>query len=76
MTGTGNKVEDFGVGFFTKYGDGGVDISPSAGLLKAQIYTLAEALDVSESIRQATPTDGLWDNERTDEQQMGAGYPE
>ena len=76
VTGTGNKVEDFGVGFFTKYGDGGVDISPIAGLLKTQIYTLAEALDVSESIRQATPTDGLWDTERTDEQQMGASYPE
>jgi len=76
VTGTGNKIEDFGVGFFTKYGDGGVDISPIAGLLKTQIYTLAEALDVSESIRQATPTDGLWDTERTDEQQMGASYPE
>ena len=76
VTGTGNKVEDFGVGFFTKYGDGGVDISPIAGLLKTQIYTLAEALDVSESIRQATPTDGLWDTERTDEQQMGASSPE
>lgn len=76
VAGTGNKVEDFGVGFFTKYGDGGVDISPIAGLLKTQIYTLAEALDVSESIRQATPTDGLWDTERTDEQQMGASYPE
>ncbi|UOO80938.1 NAD(+) synthase [Uruburuella testudinis] len=76
VTGTGNKVEDFGVGFFTKYGDGGVDISPIADLLKTQVYELAKALNVIESIQQATPTDGLWDNDRSDEQQMGASYPE
>ncbi|WP_274585797.1 NAD(+) synthase [Neisseria leonii] len=76
VAGTGNKVEDFGVGFFTKYGDGGVDISPIGDLLKSQVYRLAEALNVSEAIRQAVPTDGLWDTERSDEQQMGATYPE
>lgn len=76
VAGTGNKVEDFGVGFFTKYGDGGVDISPIGDLLKTQVYALAETLDIDPSIRQAIPTDGLWDTERTDEQQMGASYPE
>ena len=76
VTGTGNKVEDFGVGFFTKYGDGGVDISPIAALMKSQVYTLAKALGVAQSIQDAAPTDGLWDTERTDEQQMGATYPE
>ncbi len=76
VTGTGNKVEDFGVGFFTKYGDGGVDISPIADLYKTEIYKLAKDLDIIESIQKAVPTDGLWDVERTDEQQMGATYPE
>ena len=76
VTGTGNKVEDFGVGFFTKYGDGGVDISPIADLLKTQVYELAKKLDVIQAIQEATPTDGLWDTDRTDEQQMGASYPE
>ncbi|ENV9494812.1 NAD(+) synthase [Neisseria gonorrhoeae] len=76
VTGTGNKVEDFGVGFFTKYGDGGVDISPIADLTKTQVYRLAEALGVDEAIQKAPPTDGLWDTERTDEEQMGASYPE
>ena len=76
VAGTGNKVEDFGVGFFTKYGDGGVDISPIADLLKSQIYKLAKELAVIQSIQEAVPTDGLWDGERTDEQQMGASYPE
>lgn len=76
VTGTGNKVEDFGVGFFTKYGDGGVDISPIADLLKSQVYELAKELAVIQSIQEAVPTDGLWDGERTDEQQMGASYPE
>lgn len=76
VAGTGNKVEDFGVGFFTKYGDGGVDVSPIADLLKSQIYELAEELDIIASIQAAVPTDGLWDSERTDEQQMGASYPE
>lgn len=76
VTGTGNKVEDFGVGFFTKYGDGGVDISPIADLTKTQVYTLAKHLNVSSEIIQAAPTDGLWDEDKTDEQQMGASYPE
>lgn len=76
VAGTGNKVEDFGVGFFTKYGDGGVDISPIADLLKTQVYELAKFLGISQSIQTAPPTDGLWDSERTDEQQMGATYPE
>lgn len=76
VTGTGNKIEDFGVGFFTKYGDGGVDISPIADLTKTQVYRLAEELEVDTAIRQAAPTDGLWDAERTDEEQMGASYPE
>ncbi|MCV2218024.1 NAD(+) synthase [Thauera sp. Sel9] len=76
VTGTGNKVEDFGVGFFTKYGDGGVDISPIADLLKTQVYELARALDVPQSIQDAAPTDGLWDTDRADEEQMGASYPE
>ncbi|WP_416190636.1 NAD(+) synthase [Neisseria sp. CCUG12390] len=76
VTGTGNKIEDFGVGFFTKYGDGGVDISPIADLTKTQVYELAKELNVIEAIQMAVPTDGLWDTERTDEQQMGATYPE
>ena len=76
VTGTGNKIEDFGVGFFTKYGDGGVDLSPIADLTKTQVYELAAALEVDVSIQKAVPTDGLWDEERTDEQQMGATYPE
>lgn len=76
VTGTGNKIEDFGVGFFTKYGDGGVDISPIADLTKTQVYELAKELNVIESIQKAVPTDGLWDTERTDEEQMGASYPE
>ena len=74
VTGTGNKIEDFGVGFFTKYGDGGVDLSPIADLTKTQVFELAAALDVDMSIQKAVPTDGLWDEERTDEQQMGATY--
>ncbi|XXQ67713.1 NAD(+) synthase [Neisseriaceae bacterium B1] len=76
VAGTGNKVEDFGVGFFTKYGDGGVDISPIADLLKTQVYELAKHLNIHADIQAAAPTDGLWDGERTDEQQMGATYPE
>ena len=74
--GRATKFEDFGVGFFTKYGDGGVDISPIADLTKTQVYALAAELDVSEDIQKAVPTDGLWDTERTDEEQMGASYPE
>lgn len=76
VAGTGNKVEDFGVGFFTKYGDGGVDISPIADLLKTQVYALAKELDIIESIQTAAPTDGLFSNSPTDEDQIGASYPE
>jgi NAD+ synthase len=76
VVGTGNKVEDFGVGFFTKYGDGGVDISPIADLYKSDVYALAEALEILEEIQEAAPTDGLWDDGRTDEEQMGATYEE
>jgi NAD+ synthase len=76
VAGTGNKVEDFGVGFFTKYGDGGVDISPIADLLKTDVFDLARELKITEQIINAVPTDGLWDAERTDEQQLGATYPE
>lgn len=76
VCGTGNKVEDFGVGFFTKYGDGGVDVSPIADLYKTEVYALAKSLDLVESIQNAIPADGLWDETRTDEQQIGATYPE
>ena len=76
VCGTGNKVEDFGIGFYTKYGDGGVDVSPIADLYKTEIYELARALNLVESIQKAIPTDGLWDIDRTDEQQIGATYPE
>ena len=61
VTGTGNKIEDFGIGFFTKYGDGGVDISPIGDLTKTQVYELAKELNIPESIQKAAPTDGLWD---------------
>ncbi|WP_445382866.1 NAD(+) synthase [Robiginitalea sp. IMCC43444] len=76
VAGTGNKVEDFGVGFYTKYGDGGVDLSPIADLLKTEVYTLSEHLGVNEEILKAPPTDGLWGDDRTDEEQIGASYPE
>lgn len=76
VAGTGNKVEDFGVGFYTKYGDGGVDISPIADLLKTEVYALGKTLGVPESILVAPPTDGLWGDDRTDEDQIGASYPE
>ena len=76
VAGTGNKVEDFGVGFYTKYGDGGVDLSPIADLLKTQVYKVAEYLNIIESVQFAAPTDGLWSDNRTDEQQMGANYDE
>ncbi|MGA9212044.1 NAD(+) synthase [Kaistella sp.] len=76
VCGTGNKVEDFGVGFFTKYGDGGVDVSPIADLYKTEVYALAKSLGLVESIQNAIPADGLWDEARTDEQQIGATYPE
>ena len=76
VAGTGNKVEDFGVGFYTKYGDGGVDVSPIADLMKSQVRELAAHLGVHGSIVQAAPTDGLWDDNRTDEDQLGATYDE
>ena len=74
VVGTGNKIEDFGVGFFTKYGDGGVDISPIADLMKSEVYKLGQTLGVVDSIMEAKPTDGLWDDERTDEDQLGVSY--
>ncbi|MBN9313308.1 MAG: NAD(+) synthase [Chryseobacterium sp. 39-10] len=76
VCGTGNKVEDFGIGFYTKYGDGGVDVSPIADLYKTEVYELSRALNLVNSVQNAIPTDGLWDAERTDEQQIGATYPE
>lgn len=76
VAGTGNKVEDFGVGFFTKYGDGGVDISPIADLMKSDVRKLAAYLDIPVSIQQAAPTDGLFGDDRTDEDQLGASYDE
>ena len=76
VVGTGNKVEDFGVGFFTKYGDGGVDISPIADLMKTEVWKLARDLGVIEEIVEAAPTDGLWNDGRTDEEQLGAPYSE
>jgi NAD+ synthase len=76
VAGTGNKVEDFGIGFFTKYGDGGVDISPIADLYKTEVYALGRELGVPDSINKAKPTDGLFEDGRTDEDQIGANYPE
>ena len=74
--GTGNKVEDFGIGFYTKYGDGGVDISPIADLYKSDVYAIGEELGVIAEVLEASPTDGLWDDGRTDEDQIGATYDE
>ena len=76
VVGTGNKEEDFGVGFFTKYGDGGVDISPIADLNKTEVRELALELGINDAIRNAPPTDGLWEDSRTDEDQIGASYEE
>ena len=76
VLGTGNKVEDFGVGFYTKYGDGGVDLSPIADLTKTQVFKLANHLNIIDVIQNAAPTDGLWGDDRTDEDQLGATYPE
>jgi NAD+ synthase len=76
VAGTGNKVEDFGVGFYTKYGDGGVDLSPIADLTKTGVYLVARELGIIDSIQQAKPTDGLWGDDRSDEDQIGASYPE
>tara|TARA_B100000925_G_C21950577_1_gene448776 strand:- start:519 stop:1205 length:687 start_codon:yes stop_codon:yes gene_type:complete len=74
VVGTGNKVEDFGVGFYTKYGDGGVDISPIADLMKSEVKILSEYLKIDKRIIDADPTDGLWDDGRTDEKQLGLSY--
>lgn len=76
VAGTGNKIEDFGVGFYTKYGDGGVDLSPIADLLKSEVFELAKHLHVIDSIQNAAPTDGLFGDSRTDEDQIGASYDE
>ena len=76
VAGTGNKVEDFGVGFFTKYGDGGVDLSPIADLVKSEVYEIAKYLGIVKSIQKAQPTDGLFGDARTDEDQLGASYDE
>ena len=74
VVGTGNKVEDFGVGFYTKYGDGGVDISPIADCTKTEVWELAEEIGVIKDIISAAPTDGLWDDSRNDESQLGLSY--
>ena len=76
VAGTGNKVEDFGVGFYTKYGDGGVDLSPLADLMKSEVYAIASFLEINNEIQEAPPTDGLWGDDRTDEVQLGASYDE
>ena len=76
VAGTGNKVEDFGVGFYTKYGDGGVDLSPIADLMKSEVYEIARYLGLNQEIIEAAPTDGLWGDNRTDEDQIGASYDE
>ena len=76
VVGTGNKVEDFGVGFYTKYGDGGVDISPIADLMKSEVQEISKQLGINEEIITAPPTDGLWGDDRTDEDQIGASYDE
>jgi len=76
VVGTGNKVEDFGVGFYTKYGDGGVDISPIADCTKSQVWEMAKKLGISSDIIEAQPTDGLWDDGRTDVNQLGMSYQE
>ena len=76
VAGTGNKVEDFGVGFYTKYGDGGVDLSPIADLMKSEVYALGEYLKIPDSILKAAPTDGLFGDDRSDEDQLGASYDE
>jgi NAD+ synthase len=76
VAGTGNKVEDFGVGFFTKYGDGGVDISPIGDCLKTEVWDMGRELGLEQEIIDAKPTDGLWDDGRNDEDQLGMTYPE
>ena len=76
VVGTGNKVEDFGVGFYTKYGDGGVDISPIADCNKSEVWEIGKSINILKEIIDAAPTDGLWDDGRTDEGQLGLKYEE
>jgi NAD+ synthase len=76
VVGTGNKIEDFGIGFFTKYGDGGVDISPIADLTKTEVRKISKELGIIKEILEARPTDGLWEDDRSDEDQIGASYEE
>ena len=76
VVGTGNKVEDFGVGFYTKYGDGGVDISPIADCNKSEVWEIGKSINILQEIIDAAPTDGLWDDGRTDEGQLGLKYQE
>jgi NAD+ synthase len=76
VVGTGNKVEDFGVGFYTKYGDGGVDISPIADCNKTEVWEIGKSLNILKEIIEAAPTDGLWEDGRTDEGQLGLNYAE
>ena len=76
VAGTGNKVEDFGIGFYTKYGDGGVDLSPIADLSKSQVWAVGKHVGILPEILEAKPTDGLWGDGRSDEDQIGASYPE
>ena len=76
VVGTGNKVEDYGIGFYTKYGDGGVDIAPIADLYKSEVWELGRHLGINERIINAAPTDGLWEDGRNDEDQIGASYAE
>ena len=76
VVGTGNKVEDFGVGFYTKYGDGGVDISPIADCNKSEVWEIGKSINILQEIINAVPTDGLWDDGRTDEGQLGLKYEE
>ena len=76
VAGTGNKIEDFGIGFYTKYGDGGVDISPLGDLTKTEVWEIAKEVNVNKEIVEAIPTDGLWEDGRSDEDQIGASYPE
>ena len=76
VVGTGNKVEDYGIGFYTKYGDGGVDIAPIADLYKTEVWELGRHLGINEKIINAKPTDGLWEDGRNDEDQIGASYAE
>ena len=74
VVGTGNRIEDFGVGFYTKYGDGGVDISPIADLYKSEVYSIAKTLELDLSIQDAPPSDGLWNDARTDQDQLQYDY--